>query len=117
MDCRLPVPALDMYAPSAQVLMAGPKPRYVIGLFTRLGTWTRLRTCLCTLCHEAPEAEEGGTWILAITPPLHYHHYHCYCCVYFALQYQAGHILGMRHHHSYTSVAPCAVPQRAFKDR
>ena len=79
-ECQRPVPALDMYAPSAQVLMAGPKPRYVIGLFTRLGTWTRRRTCLRTLRHEAPEAEEGGTWIFAIAPALYYHHYHCYCC-------------------------------------
>ena len=75
MKCQRPVPALNMYAPSAQVLMAGPKPRYVIGLFTRLGTWTRLRTCLRTLCHEAPEAEEGGTRIFAIAPPLYYYHY------------------------------------------
>jgi len=114
--CQRPVPALNMYAPSAQVLMADPKPRYVIGCLRALETWTRLRTCLRMLRHEAPEAEEG-TWILAIAPPLHYHHYHCYCCVYSAPQHQAGPILGMRHYHSYTSVAPCALLQRVSKVR
>jgi len=77
-------------------------------LFTRLGTWTRLRTCLSTLCHEPPEAEEAGTWILAIAPPLYY-----YCCLHSISLY------GTKLAPSsacvtitYTSVTPCAVLQR-----
>jgi len=42
MECQRPVPASNMYAPSAQVFVAGPKPRYVIGCYA---PWKRGRVC------------------------------------------------------------------------
>ena len=103
MKCQRPVPALNMYAPSAQVLTAGPKPRYVIGCLRALETWTRLRTCLRTLCHETPEAEEGATLTLAIAPPLYYYYYVLLLPLSLFSQrwHQANSILGVRHLHNH----------------
>ena len=71
MEWQRPVPALDMYAPSAQMLMAGPKPRYVIGCLRAL---ERGRACArayarhaTRLLKQRKEAPVSWLWLLRST--------------------------------------------------
>ena len=68
MKCQRPVPALDMYAPSAQVFMAGPKPRYVIACLRAL---ERGRACARAYARYATRLlkqrkEPPGSWLLLL---------------------------------------------------
>ena len=107
MKCQRPVPALNMYAPSAQVFMAGPKPRYVIACLRAL---ERGRACARAYPRYATRLlkQRKEAQILLDVHPAHY-----YCCLYSISLY------GTKLAPSsacvtitYTSVTPCAVLQR-----